>query len=85
MFCDFCEEFEGKSKEKKKGFEMSDENTCDAVNVYFLSYLDERGYLYLKNDNFFAFPTTFWGGIRITEKDEGWAKCQNEPFSDFIA
>ena len=63
---------------------MTNENTCDAVNSDFYSYLYEHGYDSLKTSEFFAFGTKIRPfGICVTEQDKGSVKCQNEPFSDF--
>lgn len=56
---------------------MTNENTCDAINVDFLSYLSERE-KFLKCENYFAFKNTLF-----LPCDEGTSKCENEPFSDF--
>jgi hypothetical protein len=60
---------------------MTNENTCDAANVYFTS-----NYLYSKYNTFSFWP--FYEPKKsfnddILAKDLGSSKCENEPFSDF--
>lgn len=60
---------------------MTNENTCDATNVWFLS-----NYLYSKynKSSFWLFyePNKLYKDD-ILARNLGSVKCQNEPFSDF--
>lgn len=58
---------------------MTNENTCDAVNAWFDNYWFDSGFGHCRPCNFFAYSYQ----VTILEQDEGSAKCQKEPFSDF--
>lgn len=66
---------------------MTNENTCDAVNAYFIdNYLPEYSkcafwpFYDVKKLYEAEFLVASWGRYA---QDLGSEKCQNEPFSDF--